>query len=301
MQTYDLFMLIVLAGATIFGAIKGFAWQVASLASIIVSYIVALTFRGQVASMINAQEPWNMFISMLLLYSGSSFVIWMVFRMVSTSIDKIKLRDFDRQLGAGLGLLKGALLCLLITMFAMSLSPQAQKQRIANSRSGYYISRILASSEGVLPSEVKGVVGPYITGIEQSLEQNRGMLPAGNDGFDNAGQFIENKLTELGREAWQNGTSGLGQGGNGQSGGGFFGQGQGGGQASGLPLPWNSPSTNPPPANPPQLGWPNNNTPAPANGFGQPQNYQPQPTWPNNNAPAWNANSNGNAGNGNLR
>ena len=145
MQAYDLIMLIVLAATTIFGAIKGFAWQLASLASIVASYFVAYLFRNDVAKMINAQPPWNLFLAMLLLYFGSSLIIWMLFRLVSTSIDKVKLKDFDRQLGAGFGLIKGVALCLLITMFAMTLLGSAQQQRIANSRSGLYISRILAN------------------------------------------------------------------------------------------------------------------------------------------------------------
>ena len=67
MQAYDLIMLIVIGMATIFGAIKGFAWQVASLASIIVSYIVAYRFRFDVAAMIQAKPPWNQFLAMLIL------------------------------------------------------------------------------------------------------------------------------------------------------------------------------------------------------------------------------------------
>lgn len=182
MQTYDIIMLIVLAATTIFGAIKGFAWQVASLASIVASYFVAYHFRNDVAKMINADPPWNLFLAMLLLYFGSSFVIWMAFRLVSTSIDKVKLREFDRHLGAGFGLIKGILFCLLITMFAMSLLGPAQQQRIANSKSGLYISRILASAGGLLPVEIKQVVGPYIQNVEQKLQQNQwpdGQVPAG--------------------------------------------------------------------------------------------------------------------------
>ena len=182
MQTYDIIMLIVLAATTIFGAIKGFAWQVASLASIVASYFVAYHFRNDVAKMINADPPWNLFLAMLLLYFGSSFVIWMAFRLVSTSIDKVKLREFDRHLGAGFGLVKGILFCLLITMFAMSLLGPAQQQRIANSKSGLYISRILASAGGLLPVEIKQVVGPYIQNVEQKLQQNQwpdGQVPAG--------------------------------------------------------------------------------------------------------------------------
>ncbi|MFN7891833.1 MAG: CvpA family protein, partial [Pirellula sp.] len=185
MQTYDIVMLIVLASTTIFGAIKGFAWQLASVASIVASYFVAYFFRNDVAKMINADPPWNLFLAMLLLYFGSSFVIWMAFRLVSTSIDKIKLRDFDRQLGAGFGLVKGVLICLLITMFAMTLLGPTQQQRIANSSSGRYISRFLANADGLLPKEIKQVVGPYLDDVEKKLQQ--GQMSNGQFGTDTWG------------------------------------------------------------------------------------------------------------------
>lgn len=49
MQTYDLLMIVVLAAATLFGFVKGMAWQVAYLASLIVSYIAAVKFSPQLA------------------------------------------------------------------------------------------------------------------------------------------------------------------------------------------------------------------------------------------------------------
>ena len=41
MDPYDLFLIIILIGAVVFGALKGLAWQVASLSAIFVSYFVA--------------------------------------------------------------------------------------------------------------------------------------------------------------------------------------------------------------------------------------------------------------------
>lgn len=211
MQTYDLVMLIVLAATTIFGAIKGFAWQLASLASIVASYFIAYVFRNDVARMINAQPPWNLFLAMLLLYFGSSLVIWMLFRLVSTSIDKVRLKEFDRHLGAGFGLLKGMILCLIITMFAMSLLGPSQQQRIANSKSGLYISRILANADGILPAEIKTIVGPYIDNVEQRLQQGQnGMLPTSGEGpLDGFGRMIQEKVTQFGNTPNNNAPGGF--------------------------------------------------------------------------------------------
>ena len=57
MGIYDLMMLAILAGSILFGLWKGLAWQVASLASIFVSYFVALNFRGPLSGWISASEP----------------------------------------------------------------------------------------------------------------------------------------------------------------------------------------------------------------------------------------------------
>ena len=283
MQAYDLIMLIVLAATTIFGAIKGFAWQLASLASIVASYFVAYLFRNDVAKMINAQPPWNLFLAMLLLYFGSSLIIWMMFRLVSTSIDKVKLKDFDRQLGAGFGLIKGMALCLLITMFAMTLLGAAQQQRIANSRSGLYISRILANAGGILPAEIKQIVGPYLDNVEKRLHQNQnGITPPSGDGYlDGLGQMVQQRVNQFGTEV-NNGqlpTNFLpGQGGGqpNQVSGGFVGAGQGGQNGATANPGWGIQSFDP-------RGNAGNTQQQPG-GWSVSQPL-PQPTQPNNNWP----------------
>ncbi len=181
MQAYDLIMLIVLGMATIFGAIKGFAWQVASLASILISYLVAYRFKGQVAEMIHAAPPWNQFLAMLILYVGTSFVIWVGFRLLSGAIDKVKLKEFDRHIGAAFGLGKGLIYCLLITMFAMSLLGPKQQTAICQSKSGYYIASALDKGVGILPKEIHDVVGPYLERLDEKLKNGQNGLPISED------------------------------------------------------------------------------------------------------------------------
>ncbi len=154
-------------------AIKGFAWQVASLASIVASYFIAFYFRNNLASVINAQAPWNLFLAMLLLYGGSSFFIWMIFRLVSTAIDKVRLKEFDRHMGALFGFAKGTAYCLLVTMFAMTLLGNDKQRAICSSRSGYYMSKVLASADGLLPKEVDDVIGPHLDQLGKKLEDGR--------------------------------------------------------------------------------------------------------------------------------
>jgi membrane protein required for colicin V production len=172
MEAYDMIMLLVLAIATLFGAWKGLAWQVASLSSIFASYFIAYQFRGQVAQMINADPPWNMFLAMLILYLGSSLVIWVAFRFVSDFIERVKLKEFDRHAGAALGFCRGVLWCIIITLFAVTLLGDSRKQEIIHSRSGYYIAVLLDKSHAIMPEEVHEVVGPYIHSLDERLAED---------------------------------------------------------------------------------------------------------------------------------
>ena len=76
MSPYDILMIVVLLAATIFGAWKGMAWQLASLASLVLSYFAALKFSPQLAPLISDQAPWNRFVAMLVIYLGTSVAIW---------------------------------------------------------------------------------------------------------------------------------------------------------------------------------------------------------------------------------
>jgi membrane protein required for colicin V production len=183
MQPYDILMLIVLAAAVAWGAWKGLAWQIASLASIALSYFVALRFRGQLAGVISAAPPWNIFLSMLILFLGTGLIVWIGFNFVSELIERVKLKEFDHQLGALFGAGKGVLLCVLITLFSVALLSDAQRQAICNSRSGYYIALLLDRAGGVIPAELHQVLGPYLNNFDRAIphehvEGGRLKLPA---------------------------------------------------------------------------------------------------------------------------
>jgi membrane protein required for colicin V production len=169
MQTYDLLMLMVLLCATVFGFWKGMAWQLASLASLVVSYIAALKFSERLAPTFGDTAPWNRFVAMLVIYAVTSFMIWTAFRLVSGVIDKVKLEAFDKQLGAMFGFAKGVLLCIAVTFFAVTLLPPTQGEMIVGSQSGQYIVAFLNKADAVVPPELHDVIGPYLHKVQDRL------------------------------------------------------------------------------------------------------------------------------------
>ncbi|MBI1901673.1 MAG: CvpA family protein [Planctomycetia bacterium] len=170
MIAYDILMLVVVVGYTIFGAVKGMAWQVATLCSIVVSYFAALKFSDPLAPLLSKEAPWNRFLAMLIIFLVTSLVIWFIFRAVSKFIERVKLKDFDRQVGALFGLFKGALACVAITFFAVTLS-QAAREAVLKSQSGYYIAVLLNKADPVMPEQLHELLGPYVHQLQEKLNQ----------------------------------------------------------------------------------------------------------------------------------
>jgi len=168
MQAYDVFMLAVLCAAIAWGAWKGLAWQIASIASLGLSYFVAVNFRGPVSQLFHYQPPeWNNFLAMLVLFLGTSLVVWVAFNLVRDFLEKVQLKEFDRQVGGLVGGLKGVLICTVITMFTVGLGTESQRQAVVTSRSGYYIARLLEKVEPLLPAEYRQQLEQTIAQLEQ--------------------------------------------------------------------------------------------------------------------------------------
>ena len=176
MEIYDIIMLVIIGGAALFGAIKGFAWQLASIVSIVASYIVAFRFREPFSQSIQAEPPWNRFLAMLILFIGTSLVIWVLFRMISRTIDRLKLHEFDRQIGFIFGGIKGFLYCSLITLFAVTLMGNTVREKIVASKSGRFIAEVLNRSDSVIPEEIHVVIEPYLDRFDERFASTQDSL-----------------------------------------------------------------------------------------------------------------------------
>ncbi len=180
MSLYDIVMLVIFFGAIWFGFWKGLSWQIASLAAIFVSYFVAVTFPDAIAPHISAEAPWNRFAAMLILFLGTSMVIWMIFASVSKSIKKMELKGFDRQTGAMLGAVKGAVLCMVVTMFSVSLMGQSARDAVHRSLTGGWV----VSGMQMLSSFAPQGLSQYIDQSLPKLTNDEGELPTPKNPFE---------------------------------------------------------------------------------------------------------------------
>jgi membrane protein required for colicin V production len=107
---------------------------------------------------------------MLVLFLSTSLLVWTLFRFVRAFIDRVKLKEFDHQIGALLGAAKGVLLCIIITLFTVALANESQRKSVMGSRSGCYIAHLLNRAHGIIPQEIHDVLHPYFESLEDSLD-----------------------------------------------------------------------------------------------------------------------------------
>ncbi len=136
MQSFDIVVIVIVILATIHGVWRGLIWQVAALASIFVSFFVACQFRGVVAERIPLESPWNMFLGLVLIYAVTALIIWAFCQLLREFIERVKLKEFDRQMGGLLGFIKGLLFCGLITLLATTLLGEKTRESVLHSTSG---------------------------------------------------------------------------------------------------------------------------------------------------------------------
>lgn len=176
MQPFDVFVLILLVLMTVFGGMKGMAWQIAQFASFGVSWIVALRLSPSLAPMIAAEEPWNRIVAMLILFVVTSLGVWVVFRFVSKIIERVKLKEFDRQMGAMLGLINGMLVVMVITFFGVMLSERT-RGLVLNSHCGFYSAKMVQHVVPLLPEDVRTTMAKAIENFNAEVDAQEDAPP----------------------------------------------------------------------------------------------------------------------------
>ena len=196
MPTFDMIMLAILGASILIGAIKGMAWQIAMVSSIIVSFLVARTFHPQLATALSdIDEPWNQYIAMASLYLLTSLGIWMLFAFFAKQIDKHEMKTFDRQTGAMLGIVNGVLLCTIFTLAAIAFGGESMHERIAKSKSGPYVSRVLNLTQPLIPQELQESLNNYMERLDTLIKHGK-IENEIDDTVDELGERIREQLDD---------------------------------------------------------------------------------------------------------
>jgi len=182
---FDVICAVIVVLSVWRGMIKGFVWQLATIAGIILCFIFAETVSIAVAPMTGLEPPLSRWVSILGLYIVSSFGAFALARMVKGGLEKAKFEDYDRHLGAVFGFIKGATICLIASFFMFTLT-ESTRETMVHSHSGYASAVLFEKISPVMPAELHKILDPYLEGFDAaSIAKHREEHPLqDNDSSD---------------------------------------------------------------------------------------------------------------------
>lgn len=158
---YDIITIAILALCYWRGAVKGILWQIASIAGLILCFFFAEAASLAVKPFIQVQPPLDRWIAIFGVYVIGSLAAFALARGIRSYLEKIKFDDYDKHLGGLFGVAKGVVICLIITFFAITLTPSS-REAVMHSQSGYYAAVLMTKINPVMPDGLKNVIDPYI-------------------------------------------------------------------------------------------------------------------------------------------
>lgn len=158
---FDLLAVMAILGAIALGAWKGFAWQVAGVASLVAGFVVAIPLSKLIAPLFGSTAPLNRFVALAVLYFIVSLGIYIAALIYRRTIERWQLHHWDRHLGGVMGGIKGFMLCITLVFFAITLVPPL-REPILTTRMGRLIGRTMDAVHPIWPPAVHEILHPYI-------------------------------------------------------------------------------------------------------------------------------------------
>ena len=156
MAALDWLCIIVLTVSLVVGAWRGFVFELLSLVSWIAAFIIAQWYAADVGAFLPMKDydpAIRHAVGFVLLFIvaifACSFVAWLMKKL----IDAIGLRPVDRALGGIFGLLRGALVLLVIAVVA-EWTPMHEAEWWKNAHSASILEGLVQAAKPLLPADM---------------------------------------------------------------------------------------------------------------------------------------------------
>lgn len=172
MNWLDTVLLVIVGISTLYGLRRGLILEVFSLVSLVVGVAAGFAFHGVAASYLEAWTGFHSvshFVSFALVCAAAGFAVYLAGHLIRAMVRAVLLGWADTLAGAGIGLLRGWLLCWVLLTLALAYVPAVE------------------------PATQNSKTAPIVLSVSRYVNA---LLP---DGFR---ERIEGRLEEL-RKAWQ--------------------------------------------------------------------------------------------------
>ena len=163
MTPYDVAMVCVMVAGMLWGALRGFTWQLASVGSLVLGYAVAFPLSAELAPRFPGEPVVARGLALLVAYAGVAGGVFLAAWLVRLALRRWKFEAFVRHLGMLLGGAAGASLGIVATVMVISIAPQSRPP-ILTSAAGRLVGRVLREIQPVLPGGVRDVLTPFWEG-----------------------------------------------------------------------------------------------------------------------------------------
>ena len=192
-QVYDIIILILVGWLTLRGAMKGMVSQLASLAAVAASFWASVRFgpvlEPIMQSTLKVQQPWDKVLAITIAFVGASIAVAVLHRVLAKIISAIRLKKYDVASGAAFGFLKGVLIGMIITFFAIMLSEQSREMAL-QSRSGKVLVRAIQYTQALLPEDISALVEANLEGFQRQIEQGKATAEQVQEASDTTSKFL---------------------------------------------------------------------------------------------------------------
>lgn len=178
MTVYDGVMALIVLYTVVHGYFRGAAWQVAPIMSLVLGYMVAMPMSVTMAQYFGP-PPLNRLFALVSIYILVSITVYLLVRSFRDGVDKAKLTEVDRHLGAIMGGVKGVLVTLVATCALLIYFPQ-MREVILKSESSSIAAKMISRVYPLLPKAMHTILDPYLKQLDQQLPID---FNDTNDGF----------------------------------------------------------------------------------------------------------------------
>jgi uncharacterized membrane protein required for colicin V production len=167
MTAYDGVMAAIVLYTVIHGYFRGAAWQIAPILSLVLGYMIAMPMSVTMAQYFGP-PPFNRLFALVTIYILVSITVYLMVRSFREGVDKAKLTEVDRHLGAILGGIKGILVTLVATCMLLIYFP-TMRDLILKSESSSIAAKMISKIYPILPQAMHTLLDPYLKQLDQQL------------------------------------------------------------------------------------------------------------------------------------
>lgn len=156
MAPVDIFLLLALLASVLLGIWRGLVYEVLSVAGWVAAFFVAQWYAEPVAAHLPlgaTAEPLRYAAGFVVVFVATAFAAGLLAWLVKKLIEKVGLRPVDRALGAGFGLLRGAVILLAVAL-VVGMTPLKDHEAWQASVGGRWLEAGLYALKGVMPENL---------------------------------------------------------------------------------------------------------------------------------------------------